>query len=252
MVHGIILPISFMPRQPYPLPMMTLRRSKERFHTRIDWLDSRHTFSFGEHHHPDHMGFRALRVINDDTVKAGAGFGTHGHRDMEIISYVLDGALSHRDSMGNGSTIRPGDVQRMSAGTGVMHSEQNAQRDAATHFLQIWIIPERRGLTPGYEQKSYSVDERRGRLRLIAARDGRDGAVTVHQDVAIYSAILEPGQTVEHTLAPGRHAWVHVARGAATVNGQPLATGDGAAISDETRVAIAGTEPSEVLVFDLA
>jgi quercetin 2,3-dioxygenase len=232
--------------------MMTLRRSADRFHTQIDWLDSRHTFSFGEHHDPKHMGFRSLRVINEDQVIAAAGFGTHGHRDMEIISYVLDGTLSHRDSMGNGSTIKPGDVQRMSAGTGVMHSEQNAQRDKATHFLQIWILPEKQGMKPGYEQKAFSVDERRGKLRVIAARDGRDGAVTVHQDVALYSTILEPGERVEHTLAAGRHAWVHVARGAAEVNGEALAAGDGAALSDETRVAIAATAASEVLVFDLA
>jgi redox-sensitive bicupin YhaK (pirin superfamily) len=171
---------------------------------------------------------------------------------MEILSYVLDGALGHQDSMGNGSTIRPGDMQRMTAGTGVRHSENNALPDKATHFLQIWIIPEKQGLTPGYEQKAFPVEERRGKLRLLASRDARAGSVTVHQDVSLYSTVLEPGERVEHTLAPGRHAWVHVVRGEVTVNGEKLATGDGASLSDEARVAIAATAPSEVLVFDLA
>jgi quercetin 2,3-dioxygenase len=231
--------------------MIVVRKSEERFHTAIGWLDSRHTFSFGDHHHPDHLGFRALRVINEDRVAPGRGFPTHPHRDMEILSYVLEGALGHQDSMGHGSVIRPGDLQRMSAGTGVLHSEQNALPGETTHFLQIWIVPERRGLEPGYEQRSFPEAERRGRLRLIAARDGRDGAVTVHQDASLYTALLAAGDQVGHALAPGRHAWVQVARGAVKVGPQSLAEGDGAAITDERELAIAATASSEILVFDL-
>jgi redox-sensitive bicupin YhaK (pirin superfamily) len=236
--------------------MIAVRRANERFHTQLGWLDSRHTFSFGEHHHPDHVGFRALRVINEDRVAPGRGFPTHPHRDMEILSYVLEGALGHRDSMGHGSVIRPGDLQRMSAGTGVLHSEENALPDATTHFLQIWILPERRGLEPGYEQRPFPPAERQGRLRLIAARDGRDGAVKVHQDAALYAALLASGDRVTHPLAPGRHAWVQVARGAVQLGddagSQPLAAGDGAALSDEPAVVLSATAASEVLVFDLA
>jgi len=232
--------------------MLTVRRSGDRFHTKIGWLDSRHTFSFGEHYDPDHMGFRALRVINEDRVKAGSGFGTHGHRDMEIISYVLEGQLAHKDSMGTGSTIVPGDVQRMSAGSGVMHSEENPSRSEAVHFLQIWILPDSRRLPPSYEQKNFSEEERHNRLRPVAARDGRDGALTVHQDVTLYAALLDAGQAVTHELAAGRHAWVQVTRGAVTVNGEKLLAGDGAAISEERRVAILAESPSEVLLFDLA
>jgi redox-sensitive bicupin YhaK (pirin superfamily) len=231
--------------------MITVRRSADRFHTDIGWLDSRHTFSFGEHYHPEHVGFRSLRVINEDRVKAGSGFPTHPHRDMEILSYVLEGALSHKDSMGNGSRIAPGELQRMSAGTGVLHSEHNAA-DQTTHFLQIWILPERRGLPPGYEQRAFPDGERQGKLRLLAARDGRDGAVTIHQDAELYCALLEPGARVTHTLRPGRHAWVQVARGAVRVAGEELAAGDGAAISDAQAVEITATAPAEVLVFDLA
>jgi redox-sensitive bicupin YhaK (pirin superfamily) len=232
--------------------MITVRRADDRFVTRIGWLDSRHTFSFGDHYSPEHMGFRALRVINEDKVDPGKGFPRHPHRDMEIISYVLEGALEHRDSLGTGSTIRPGEVQRMSAGTGVFHSEYNPRRDSRTHFLQIWILPERAGLPPGYEQRAFTEAERQGRLRLIAARDGRDGAVTVHQDVSLYGALLAPGQTVRHALAPGRHAWVQVARGAVTVGDEALTAGDGAAISDQRELVIAATAPAEVLLFDLA
>ena len=231
--------------------MLTLSPAADRGRTRIDWLDSRHTFSFGEWHDGAHMGFRALRVINDDRVAPGAGFPTHGHADMEILSYVLEGALEHRDSLGTGSVIRPGDVQRMSAGTGVRHSEQNASRTEPVHFLQIWIVPDRRGHAPGYEQKTVPEAERRGRLRLVASGDGRDGSVTLHQDVALWTGVLAEGERAELALAPGRHAWVHVARGAATVNGQALGEGDGAALSDERAVTIDG-RGGEVLVFDLA
>ena len=231
--------------------MLTLSPAADRGRTRIDWLDSRHTFSFGEWHDPAHMGFRALRVINDDRVAPGAGFPTHGHADMEILSYVLEGALEHRDSLGTGSVIRPGDVQRMSAGTGVRHSEQNASRTEPVQFLQIWILPDRRGHAPSYEQKTVPEAERRGRLRLVASGDGRDGSVTLHQDVALWTGVLAEGERAELALAPGRHAWVHVARGAATVNGQALGEGDGAALSDERAVTIEG-RGGEVLVFDLA
>jgi redox-sensitive bicupin YhaK (pirin superfamily) len=226
--------------------------SQERGTTRIGWLDSRHSFSFGDWHDPHRMGFRSLRVINEDRVQPGKGFGTHPHQDMEIISYVLDGQLQHRDSMGNGSIIRPGDVQRMSAGTGVLHSEYNPSRSELVHFLQIWILPEARGLAPGYEQKSFSIEEMRGRLRLVAARDGGEGAVTIHQDAALHAGVLAPGDEVTHAIARGRHAWVQVARGALTLDGKQLGQGDGAAISDEVRLTLRATEPAEVLVFDLA
>jgi quercetin 2,3-dioxygenase len=231
--------------------MMTLSPAAARGRTRIDWLDSRHTFSFGEWYDPAHMGFRALRVINDDRVAPGGGFPTHGHADMEILSYVLEGGLAHKDSMGTGSVIRPGDVQRMSAGTGVRHSEFNESRSEPVHFLQIWIIPGRRGHAPGYEQKSFPEAERRGKLRLVASSDGRDGSVSLHQDVALWSGALAEGQKAELPLAAGRHAWIHVARGAVTVNGQRLGEGDGAALSDERAVTLEG-HGSEVLVFDLA
>jgi redox-sensitive bicupin YhaK (pirin superfamily) len=232
--------------------MIVIRKSDQRFHTEIGWLDSWHTFSFGDHYHPGHLGFRALRVINEDRVAPGQGFPTHPHRDMEILSYVLEGALGHQDSMGHGSVIRPGDVQRMTAGTGVLHSEQNAAPGETTHFLQIWIIPQRRGLEPGYEQRAFPEAERRGRLRLVAARDGREGAITVHQDAALYAALLAPGERVSHALAPGRHAWVQVARGGVQVGREILAAGDGAAVSDEPSLDIAATAPAEILVFDLA
>ena len=233
--------------------MITIRSAAERGHARHGWLESRHTFSFGDYHDPRHMGFRALRVINEDRVEPGKGFATHSHRDMEIVSYVLDGALEHRDSMGNGSVIRPGDVQRMSAGTGVTHSERNPSKTNPVHLLQIWILPERQGLPPGYEQKAFPESEKRGRLRLVASRDGRDGSVTIHQDVDLYAAILARGETVRHALRPGRHAWVQVAAGEVTLNGEWLEAGDGAAVSDEQTIEISSEERgAEVLLFDLA
>jgi redox-sensitive bicupin YhaK (pirin superfamily) len=232
--------------------MITLRRADERGRTAIDWLDSRHTFSFGDYFDPAHLGFRSLRVLNDDWVQPGNGFGMHPHRDMEIITYVLDGALEHRDSLGTGSVIRPGEVQRMTAGTGIFHSEYNPSREKPVHLLQIWILPERKGLTPDYEQRAFAEDELRGRLRLVAARDGRDGAVSLHQDVDLFAARLGAGEAVEHRLRPGRSAWVQVARGAVTLNGQPLEAGDGAAVRDEAVLRLAGREPAEVLLFDLA
>jgi len=232
--------------------MITLRRADDRFHTKIDWLDSWHTFSFGDHYDPRQMGFRALRVINDDTVQPGRGFGTHPHRDMEILTYVLEGALAHRDSTGGGGVIRPGDVQRMSAGTGVAHSESNASQGEPVHFLQIWIVPERRGVEPGYEQTSFPPKERSGKLRLLASREGREGSVKIHQDASVYGTVLGKGEGVSHELQPGRHAWVQVARGAIDLNGERLAAGDGAAISDERRLALQGVDGAEVLLFDLA
>jgi redox-sensitive bicupin YhaK (pirin superfamily) len=198
------------------------------------------------------MGFRSLRVINEDRVKPAEGFGTHAHRDMEILTWVLEGALEHKDSMGNGSVIRPGDLQRMSAGTGVTHSEFNPSREAPVHFLQIWLLPRERGLPPGYEQKRFPQEARRGRLRLIAAGDGREGAVTIHQDADLWTALLQPGESVRHALAPGRYAWVHVARGAVSLNGSTLGAGDGAAVSDEATLEITGAARAEVLLFDLA
>jgi quercetin 2,3-dioxygenase len=232
--------------------MITLRPAAERGHFDHGWLDTYHTFSFASYHDPKHMGFRSLRVINDDRVQPGEGFGTHGHRDMEIITWVLEGALEHKDSMGNGSVIVPGDVQRMSAGTGVTHSEFNPSREAPVHLLQIWLLPDARGLAPSYEQKHFEASERRGRLRLLAACDGRDGAVTIHQDADVWTALLEPGQAVRHPLGAGRHAWVHVARGAVTVNGVALGPGDGVALSGETGLDIRASAPAEVLLFDLS
>jgi redox-sensitive bicupin YhaK (pirin superfamily) len=230
---------------------ITLRPAGERFHTQAGWLDSRHTFSFGEHMDRRHMGFRALRVINDDRILGGSGFPMHGHRDMEIVSYVVEGALAHEDSMGHASTIRPGDVQRMTAGTGVMHSEFNGEKAKATRFLQIWIIPERRGLAPGYEEKQYPESERQGRLRLVASRDARDGSATIHQDASVYAALLAPGDSVDHAIAKGRGVWVQIVRGAVNVNGTAMEEGDGAALENETKVAIEATAPTELLLFDL-
>jgi redox-sensitive bicupin YhaK (pirin superfamily) len=235
--------------------MITVRRSSERGHADHGWLDSHHTFSFADYYDPAHMGFRALRVINEDRVAGGQGFPRHSHRDMEIVSYVLDGALAHKDSMGTGSTIRPGDVQRMSAGTGVAHSEYNASPSEPAHFLQIWLIPSQRGIAPSYEQKSFSREDKSGRLRVVASPTGRDGSVSIHTDATLYAGIFGPDDEAQLELSPGRHAWVHVARGSATVNGQALAAGDGAAISNEAAVSVRGAatgEPGEVLVFDLA
>ena len=232
--------------------MIVHRPAAERGRADFGWLDSRHTFSFGEYYDPRYMGFRALRVINDDRVKPGHGFGTHPHRDMEIISYVLDGALAHKDSMGTGSVIRPGDVQRISAGTGVLHSEMNPSNTEPVHFLQIWLMPSERGIAPSYEEKRFDAAEKQGRLRLIAAADARDGAVAIHQDVDLYASLLKPGEGTRLELRPGRHAWVQVAAGALTLNGQPLGEGDGAALSEESMVDLQATADTEVLVFDLA
>ena len=231
--------------------MVIVRRASERGRSQLDWLDSRHTFSFADYVDARHMGFGPLRVINEDRVVPGRGFGRHPHRDMEILSYVLEGALQHADSMGTGSVIRPGDVQRMSAGTGVLHSEQNHSPSEPVHFLQIWIEPETRGLPPSYEQKRFD-DRKRNALRLIASRDGRDGSVTVHQDVSLYVAALDPDARVTLALAPGRRAWVQVLAGDAIVNGESLAVGDGAATEREAALTfVGGRGPSEVLVFDL-
>lgn len=233
--------------------MITIRRGEERGAADFGWLDSKHSFSFGNYHDPAHMGFGALRVINEDRVAPGGGFPTHGHADMEIISYVLDGGLEHRDTLGTNSVIRPGEVQRMSAGTGIRHSEYNASDADPVHFLQIWILPERRGISPGYEQKSFPAEEKKGRLRLVASRDGREGSVTVHQDVNLYATLLDEGDAVGLDLGPGRRAWIQVTRGRATLNGQALAAGDGAAVTGETALALAAAAPgTEALVFDLA
>lgn len=232
--------------------MLTLRKSVDRGHANHGWLDSWHTFSFAGYHDPAHMGFGHLRVINDDTVQPGQGFGTHGHRDMEIISYVLDGALEHKDSMGNGSVIRPGDVQRMSAGRGVQHSEFNASSSEPVHFLQIWIEPNVTGIAPGYEETHFSGEEKRGRLRLIASPDGREGSVTLHQDARVYAALLDGTATVTHALARGRRAYVHVARGEVKVNGHQLGAGDGARLTDETTITFTDAKEAEILLFDLA
>jgi hypothetical protein len=232
--------------------MIVKRPAAERGHFDHGWLDTSHTFSFADYHDPAHMGFRALRVINEDRVAAGEGFGAHSHRDMEIITYVLEGALAHADSIGNRSTIVPGDVQRMSAGTGITHSEFNGRRDEPVHFLQIWLLPDRRGLAPGYEQKAIPPQEERGVLRLVASRDGREGTVTIHQDVDLYASRLEPGERVKHALAAGRHAWLQVVRGRIELNGTPLAKGDGAAVSGESALEMVAQEPGHFLLFDLA
>jgi quercetin 2,3-dioxygenase len=232
--------------------MIDIRRAGDRGVSRFDWLDSRHTFSFDQYYDPRYMGFRSLRVINDDRVSPGAGFPAHAHRDMEILTYVLEGRLAHKDSTGTGSAIGPGDVQRMSAGAGITHSEYNDSSAQPVHFLQIWIKPDRRGLAPGYEQRHFPVEEKRGRLRLIASPGGREGSLAIHQDTSLLAAVLEPGETVSQELKPGRHAWVQLARGAVVLNGTPFVEGDGAAISDEQRLDIRAVEPAEVLLFDLA
>jgi len=232
--------------------MLAIRRSHERGHANHGWLDTHYTFSFADYYDPGHVHFRTLRVINDDRVAGGGGFPMHPHRDMEIVTYVLEGGLEHRDSMGNGSVIRPGDVQRMSAGTGVTHSEFNASKTEPVHLLQIWMFPERKGIKPSYEQKAFSEADKRSRLRLVASPDGRDGSVTIHQDNEMYATVLRKGETVRHELKPERHAWVQVARGSVKLNGQELAEGDGAAISEEKAIELAGVKDAELLLFDLA
>jgi redox-sensitive bicupin YhaK (pirin superfamily) len=229
--------------------MITIRPAAARGHANFGWLDTHHTFSFGHYYDPRHMGFGALRVINDDRVAPGAGFPTHPHADMEIITYVLEGALAHEDSAGNAAVIRPGEVQRMSAGTGIRHSEFNASAEAPAHFLQIWLLPEREGLAPGYEQKAFEIGDAPS---LVASRDGRAGSVTVHQDAALWAAKLQPGKRVRHGLAEGRRAWLHVARGDAVLNGRELSAGDGAAIAGETGLELATARGGEILLFDLA
>jgi len=231
--------------------MLNVRKAGERGHANHGWLDSWHTFSFADYHDPREMGFGALRVINDDKVEPGQGFGMHGHRDMEIITYVLEGALEHKDSMGNGSVIRPGDVQRMSAGTGVRHSEFNPSREERVHLLQIWIEPRITGVRPSYEEKQFGTAEKKGQLRLIASPDGRKGSVTIHQDAHLYAALLDGKDAVAHRLAPGRRAYVHVARGAVKVNGVELKGGDGAKIAEESELEFSGAKQAELLLFDL-
>src|SRR5689334_7630572 len=231
--------------------MITVRRSQERGHFDHGWLNTYHTFSFDQYYDPRYMGFRNLRVINEDFVAAGRGFPKHGHRDMEIITYILEGALKHEDSMGNGSIIRPGDVQRMTAGTGVRHSEQNASLQERVHLLQIWILPHTVGLEPGYEQKAFSEDERRG-LRLIASEDAREGSVLVHQDLSLFASILSAGKEVDYTIDQQRYAWLQVARGAVSVNGEKAQQGDGVIAVGESSLRITAEEDAEVLLFDLA
>jgi hypothetical protein len=232
--------------------MINLRPSNERGGGDYGWLNTRHSFSFDQYYDPRHMGFRSLRVINEDFVAPAAGFPTHPHRDMEIITYVLDGKLEHKDSLGTGSIIQPGDGQRMSAGRGIRHSEFNPSETDPVHLLQIWILPEKQGLQPSYEQKSFPESEKRGKLRVIASNDGRNGSVKINQDAQLYVSLLSPGQEVSHELGQGRYAWLQVAKGAIELNGKPLGQGDGAAINDETKLTIKGVKDAEVLLFDLA
>jgi redox-sensitive bicupin YhaK (pirin superfamily) len=232
--------------------MIRIRSAQDRGRTDWGWLDSRHTFSFGEYHDPGHMGFRSLRVINDDRVNAGAGFGTHGHSDMEILSYVLEGALEHQDSAGGGGVIRPGEIQFMRAGTGVRHSEYNHSKAEPVHFLQVWIVPDTRGLAPAYGQLRFDREAAARGFVLLASREGRDGSLQVQQDVDLWVALLGAGHSRELALGPGRHAWVHVARGAVSIDGTPLQEGDGAAVSEEAAVRLSGQHDAELLAFDLA
>jgi redox-sensitive bicupin YhaK (pirin superfamily) len=233
--------------------MVTLRRAEERGHANRGWLNSNFTFSFADYHDPNHMGFRSLRVINDDVVQGGKGFGAHAHRDMEIISYVLEGALTHRDSMGEERTVGPNTIQTMSAGTGVVHSEFNASKNEPVHFLQIWVIPAEEDLKPSYQQISFAAEEKHGRLKLLAAPEKVDGSAFIHQDAWVYASVLDAGQSIEKPIAKGRHAWVQVASGNVVLNGHPLKTGDGAAVSNEDMVRLEGAqEGAEVLLFDLS
>ena len=232
--------------------MITVRHSVERGHAEHGWLESYHTFSFADYYDPSQMGFRDLRVINEDRVQPGTGFPPHSHRDMEIITYVLAGSLEHKDSLGTGSVIRPGEVQRMSAGTGITHSEYNGSKSELLHLLQIWILPAARGLKPGYEQRAFPAAERQDRLRLVASPDGCDGSLTIHQDVRLFAALLARDREVTHRLHAGRHAWVQVPRGGVTLNGVPLHAGDGAAVSDEAALHLHAGTAAEILLFDLA
>lgn len=232
--------------------VITIRPSRERGHANYGWLNSYHTFSFANYYDPDFMGFRSLRVINQDRVQGGRGFGTHSHRDMEIISYVLEGALEHKDTIGNTATIAPGEVQRMSAGTGIAHSEYNHSATETAHFLQIWILPDRRGLSPSYEQKFFPEAEKSNQLRTIVSPDGRDGSVTIHQDVSIYATNLDAGQSVFYSVLPNRHLWVQVTRGRLKLDDRLLIAGDGAAVSQAESIQLAAIENAEVLLFDLA
>lgn len=232
--------------------MIRVRRSADRGHLNHGWLDTYHTFSFGEYYDPAHHHFRKLRVMNEDFVAPGHGFPMHDHADMEIVTVVLSGTLEHRDSLGNGAQIRPGDLQRMSAGTGISHSEFNPSKTEPVHLMQIWIFPERKGLPPSYEQTNFPIEAKRNRLLLIGSRDGRDGSVTIQQDMSLYSTVLEPGSSVKYSLAPSRHAWIQLPTGSISVNGQELTSGDGAAVSDEQELTITANEPSELLLFDLA
>ena len=231
--------------------MMKIRRSHERGHADHGWLDTRFTFSFADYFDPEHVQFRTLRVMNDDRVAGGGGFPTHPHRDMEIVTYVLEGALEHRDSMGNGSIIKPGDVQYMSAGSGVTHSEFNASETEPVHLYQIWMFPEKKGLKPQYDQKNFSAAEKRGKLRLVASPDGRDGSVKIRQDNDLYVTVLGSGESVKHQLEPDRHAYVQVARGSVKLNGEKLEAGDGVALSEEASIELTGVNDAEVLLFDL-
>ena len=232
--------------------MIRLRKAAERGHANHGWLDTYHTFSFGDYYDPRQMGFRALRVINDDRVQPGTGFGMHGHRDMEIVTYVLEGALEHRDSLGNGSVLRPGELQHMTAGTGVRHSEFNPSDREWVHLYQVWLLPERTGLRPHYEQKAFPERERQGKLRLVASPTGEQGSLTIRQDARLYLSTLKTGETVAHALSPGRHAWLQVLRGDVALNGQPLSAGGGAAVSQEGRLEVAARQDAEVMLFDLA
>jgi redox-sensitive bicupin YhaK (pirin superfamily) len=232
--------------------MIAIRKSNDRGHANHGWLDTHFTFSFGDYYDPEHVHFRTLRVMNDDRIAGGGGFPTHPHRDMEIMTYVLDGALAHKDSMGNGSVIRPGDVQYMSAGTGVAHSEFNASDRETVHMYQIWMFPDQKNYAPTYDQKHFSAEDKRAKLRLVASPDGRDGSVKIRQDNQLYASVLAPGESVQHDLKSDRHAYVQVARGSVTLNGEQLRTGDGAAISAEKRVELTGVDDAEVLLFDLA
>lgn len=231
--------------------MLRVRKANDRGHANHGWLNAYHTFSFAGYRDPNHMGFRSLRVMNEDRVAPGQGFGTHPHDNMEIVTYVLEGALEHKDSMGNGEVLRPGEFQRMSAGTGITHSEFNPSNNEPVHLYQIWLYPDRKGVTPSYEQKRFPAEDQQNQLRLVASPDAADGSLLIHQDARIYLSRLAKGQQVDHDLASGRHAWLQVLRGSVSVNGQALDTSDGVAVSDETRLTIAGTTDAEIMLFDL-